>query len=104
MTVIRVYSFVSETGVYTSIGYQARLYKSSFSYNDTEVIYVPPETNVAVVAGQNVLADQPIDVPFEIRDIAVAYEDRIIMIPSNDNVEELEEYRQAVTRNRMRAT
>jgi hypothetical protein len=80
--VLRLITFSGDAGIYTVMGYPARLYTSAFGYNDTEVIYVPPN----------------------IQHMTVAYEDRSIMISSNDNIEELEEYREAVTRNRMRAT
>lgn len=40
------------TGTYLLDGYTARIFKSSFSYGDTEIIYVPSEINSATVPGE----------------------------------------------------
>ena len=69
-----------DNGTYTVTGHAARLYESSFFYNDVEVIYVPAEV-------------QRLTLDFENRQIAVL---------ADEPVEELTEYRESVAEARMR--
>lgn len=103
-TILKYARFLTpNSGGYISSGYNARLYESSFFYNDSEVIYVPSETNTMFIAPKVVDADVSIEVPFEVQLVQVEEERRTIKVPANDNIEELAEYRIADAENRMRA-
>jgi hypothetical protein len=66
---------------YVITGYSARLYQSSFFYNDTEITFAPQE----------------------VRALTIYFEDRVIRVPANPDVKRLAEYREADGEPRLRA-
>jgi hypothetical protein len=96
------YPFNLGTINYLSNGYAARLYESTFFYTDSEIIYVPQEINTILIDPAVVDAGITIEVPFEVQTATLDYEDRTIIIPVNDNIEELTEYRESLAESRLR--
>ena len=78
------------------------MYESTFFYTDSEIIYVPQEINTILIDPAVVDAGITIEVPFEIQTATLDYEDRTIIIPVNDNIEELTEYRESLAESRLR--
>jgi hypothetical protein len=66
---------------YVITGYSARLYQSSFFYNDTEITFAPQE----------------------VRALTIYFEDRVIRVPANPDIKRLAEYREADGEPRLRA-
>jgi hypothetical protein len=87
---------------YDLIGHTARLYRSTFFYNDTEIVFVPPEVQHIIVAPES-RADDVITVSAEVQHLTLAFEDRLIPVPADLDAERLPEYRDIETEPRLRA-
>ncbi len=79
-TLIHGYSLSNNTGSYLATGHDPDLYRTTFFYIDSQVVYVP----------------------YEIRTMFLEYEDRTLQIEAREGIEELSEDRVAVAENRIR--
>jgi trimeric autotransporter adhesin len=88
---------------YSVIGHTPRLYQSSFFYIDTEIVFVPLDVQHIFVAPES-RTDDVITVPAGVQRLTLDFEDRLILMPADLDVERLPEYRDSEAEPRLRAS